>query len=298
MHSEKLSKNAEILREALQEDHWEQDVTCRELENFFKEKQKQLPENCEFVIVAKQAGVFSGSSWMAGFAELLNLEYRLLRQEGEDFLPGDLLVVARASPLAILRFERTLLNGLQIFCGVATRTRRFVEIVETASRLAGVEVAPGVFHTRKTTPLLRSFQLEAVLAGGGALHRSHLEERVLVKENHKYLLGEQRLKFDEFVDYVVARYPDSLIEVETVEEALAVMARGARHLMLDNFSPDEVKRALKIFGGRVEIEISGGLNETNISKYVLPGVQRLSVGSLTHGASSIDLSLDWKDTLS
>ena len=172
----------------------------------------------------------------------------------------------------------------------------------------GLGVVPGLYHTRKTTPMIRDFEIAAVIAGGGKAHRRDLAERILVKENHKQLLAlKEGTSYSEFAAFAMKRsvelkLPEPLFEVETIEEAKALVTVGCRCLMLDNFNPEQIRvvapelhamfRALH--GRDLELEISGGVNEANLAEYVLKGVDRISLGSLTHGVKSLDLSLDWK----
>jgi nicotinate-nucleotide pyrophosphorylase (carboxylating) len=178
---------------------------------------------------------------------------------------------------------------------VATKTRRFVALVEAVwKRAGGTGPAPGVYHTRKTSPLFRDLEREAIVSGGGRLHRRDLADSVLFKENHKEVLRGEGLSWADLVTTLGgARVKTSLIEVENPAEARAVVDAGARLIMLDNFSPSQVRETVAGLPADVTVEVSGGLDFETIVDFVIPGVHRLSVGSLTHSAPSLDLSLDW-----
>ena len=138
--------------------------------------------------------------------------------------------------------------------------------------------------------------MRAVEAGGGKIHRRNLKERVLLKENHKYLALASGLSFEGLVEEALRADPLAMIEVENPQEAFKVCSLGARHIMLDNFSPEQVAETLKPLKGRVEIEISGGINSENLSRFLFDGVSRLSTSVMTMRAGALDLSLDWKNS--
>lgn len=282
----------ELARLALREDGWEQsDVTTECLEKYLHSQAACLGAQA-FYLIAKEQGVFSGSRWIEAVGDVTGLMLRSCLAEGETFHAGQILCRGLGYAALVLRAERVLLNGLQQWCGVATRTRACVQLVEQSALQQGM-VAPGVYHTRKTLPLFRELQVEAVRAGGGRRHRTSLSERVLFKENHKFFVHHDFAQFLKFT-FSQAEYADALIEVETTDEALLAAQLGARALMLDNFSPALAQETLARLPKGIEVEISGGLRLENLADYVLPGVTRLSLGSLTHSIRSIDISLDWE----
>ena len=301
-----MHNTIELLAQTLQEDRWEQDVTTSALKDFVGAQLKD--RRLDFSIIAKQDGVFSGGEWVREIAKIADAGDLKVWTEGAVFQKGDLLVRGSALAERVLSFERSLLNGLARFCAIATQARRLTERVATLARERGLGVVPGLYHTRKTTPMIRDFEIAAVIAGGGKAHRRDLAERILVKENHKQLLAlKEGTSYSEFAAFAMKRsvelkLPEPLFEVETIEEAKALVTVGCRCLMLDNFNPEQIRvvapelhamfRALH--GRDLELEISGGVNEANLADYVLKGVDRISLGSLTHGVKSLDLSLDWK----
>lgn len=183
---------------------------------------------------------------------------------------------------SLLTAERTALNFLQRLSGIATQTRRFADLVAGS----GVRVV----DTRKTTPGFRALEKYAVRCGGGHNHRSSLGEHVLIKDNHIAAAGS--------VARAVARAKDAaphtaLVEVEakTMAEVRAACRAGAGVLLLDNMTPAQVRAAVKAIAGRARVEVSGGIRYSNLEDYLLPGVDVISVGALTHSAPAADLSL-------
>ncbi|MBS1982553.1 MAG: hypothetical protein JST16_00160 [Bdellovibrionales bacterium] len=287
----------ETARLALEEDFALNDVTTSALDSFLTSRAEAMPEHAAFYLVAKQAGVFAGRAWAEAVCELMELEITALHADGQLLAVGDVLLRAHGNPRKILAAERTLLNGLQYACGVATLTRAFVEKVELTWKQHGASgtAAPGVYHTRKTPPLLRALAVDAVVAGGGRLHRQHLADRVLFKENHKQWVLRAGLSLSEVVAYFETwGFEDALIEVETIDEAVTSARAGAKYLLLDNFTPEQVQECLARLPAGLQIEVSGGLSFEGVARYCRPGVTRLSVGALTRDVRTLDLSLDWE----
>jgi nicotinate-nucleotide pyrophosphorylase (carboxylating) len=197
------------------------------------------------------------------------------------------IAVARISGPArsILAAERTAINFLQRLCGIATLTRSFVDRV----RGTGIKI----LDTRKTTPGLRAFEKQAVLAGGGTNHRFSLSDAVLIKDNHLTIAG----SIDSAINKVRAKEPEAKIEVEakTLSEVQAAAQCNVQAIMLDNMSPDMVRSALKLIPPSCFVELSGGINLNNIDRYLIEGVDAISIGALTHSAPSIDISLEVED---
>jgi len=285
----------EVVAAALAEDTFLSDVTAEQIELYFGLKQIDPNFNKSFYIAAKAQGVFSGKRWIELLSQSTESEIQLLVEEGEEIYPGKTLLQGRASWKLILALERTLLNGLQVFSGIATDSRLYVNALRNQWEKLGhsKESCPKLYHTRKIAPLIRDFVLDAVLAGGVFLHRKNLSDRVLVKENHKYLLKEKNIEYADFAKFVVSLRKNALFEVENLTEALSLTEVGVKFLMLDNFTPDQVREAVASLPKDVEIEISGGLNLQNLSSYLVPGLQRISIGAVTHSYKALDMSLDW-----
>lgn len=243
-------------------------------------------------LVAKSTGVLAGLDCaVQAFRELdPNCHIDPQRGDGDRFAPGDLVLRVRGAMRALLVAERTALNFVQRLSGIATMTRAFVDAVAgTGAR---------ILDTRKTTPGLRLLEKAAVLAGGGCNHRIGLYDQVLLKENH---FGFARpASYEEVVRRCVAGQSAPVIaEARDVGEALAVVRGGAAVVLLDNFTPgpelrravDAVRAAAAAAGRAIEIEASGGVNLRTVRAFAESGVDRISVGALTHSAPAADLSL-------
>lgn len=189
---------------------------------------------------------------------------------------------------AILRAERPLLNLMQRACGIATMTRQYVDAV------AGTDCR--VLHTRKTTPGLRTFEVHAVLAGGGALHRLDLATTVMVKDNHwQALRASGRTLAEALADAVADGVTGLQVEVEAVEQVDEAVAAGATRLLIDNQTPETVRAwAARARTARptIEIEATGGITLATIRSYALAGADFVSTGALTHSVAAADLGLE------
>jgi nicotinate-nucleotide pyrophosphorylase (carboxylating) len=182
---------------------------------------------------------------------------------------------------AILTGERTALNLLGRLSGVATLTARYVELV-TGTRAV-------ILDTRKTTPGLRALERYAVRCGGGQNHRAGLYDRILLKENHLRLAGG--------IAAAVAALGDRggvtvEVEAESLEQVVEALGAGVDWILLDNMPPAEVARAVEVVGGRVPLEVSGGVTLATVRAYAETGVDAISVGALTHSARSLAVSLE------
>ena len=209
------------------------------------------------------------------------LRWHAHAREGE-WREGGLLAEVAGRAGSILRAERVALNFLGRLSGIATATARYVEAVDgTGAR---------ILDTRKTTPGLRALEKEAVRAGGGVSHREGLYDAILVKENHAALAG----GVAEAARRALAAAPAGVIvEVEcaTLAEVAAALEAGVPRLLLDNMSPDELRRAVQLAGGRASLEASGGITLETIRAVAETGVDYISVGALTHSAPALDVSL-------
>ena len=209
------------------------------------------------------------------------LEFRALTDDGGWREPGPLAELSGAAN-AILAGERVALNFLGRLSGIATLTARFVQAVEgTGAR---------ILDTRKTTPGLRAFEKEAVLAGGGTNHRRGLWDAVLVKENHSALAG----GVGEATRRALAGAPPGVVvEVEcaTLAEVAEAIECGAGRILLDNMDLAGLREAVGLVGGRAVLEASGGVTLDTVRGIAETGVDYISVGALTHSAPALDVSL-------
>jgi nicotinate-nucleotide pyrophosphorylase (carboxylating) len=251
-------------------------------------------------LTAKGAGVVCGADLVERVVRLLDpaaIAEELLA-DGTGVRPGSVVAVVRGRARALLAAERTLLNLVQRMSGVATLTRRFVDAV------AGTGAA--ILDTRKTAPGLRPFDKRAVAAGGGVNHRAGLWDLVLVKSNHLIFGAVPRTGAPRPIEAAIAaaraapasRSLQLEIEVFDVDEALRAAAAGADLVLLDNFEPARVREAVATVRAhhsreQVGLEASGGITLENVRAFAEAGVDRISVGALTHSAAALDLSLSF-----
>jgi nicotinate-nucleotide pyrophosphorylase (carboxylating) len=244
----------------------------------------------EAIITAKESGVISGQKCASEIFLQLDsrVEYNAVIGDGGRVKRGNEISRLEGPIAAILSGERTTLNFLQHLSGVATMTYLFVEVV------AGTGVK--ILDTRKTIPGLRMLEKMAVTHGGGVNHRNTLKEMILVKENHIIVAGGMEAAISRMSD---EELKTAEIEVSSLEQLRILSKAIPGRIMLDNFSPEDVKAAiseLKSWGGdRPEIEVSGGITIDNIKSYARPGVDYISVGCLTSSAKALDMSLMVKE---
>ena len=213
-----------------------------------------------------------------------SLEVEILKPEGADAAAGEILLTLSGRAYSILIAERTALNFAQRLCGVATLTRRFVEAANRP------EMA--LLDTRKTTPGWRALEKAAVVCGGGTNHRMGLYDAIMIKDNHVALWGGGTIA--DAVTAARAKFPALKIEVEvdTLEQLEAVLPAMPDWVLLDNMSPEKLKKAVELCDGRCQTEASGGISLETIGAIAATGVDAVSVGALTHAAVAIDLGLD------
>ncbi|WP_304171244.1 carboxylating nicotinate-nucleotide diphosphorylase [Phenylobacterium aquaticum] len=234
---------------------------------------------------ARQAGVVSGLACarLAILALDPSARFEALSQDGDLVAPGAVLAKVSANARALLSAERTALNLMGRLSGVATLTRAYVDAVAgTSARIV---------DTRKTTPGLRALEKYAVRCGGGVNHRFGLDDAILIKDNHVAACGG--------VGEAVRRARAAaghLTKVEVEVDSLAQLAEaleaGPDVIMLDNFALEDLRRAVALTAGRVQLEASGGVNLATVRAIAETGVQVISVGALTHSAPVLDIGLD------
>jgi nicotinate-nucleotide pyrophosphorylase (carboxylating) len=233
---------------------------------------------------SKQALVVAGLTVVERLIHIVdsNLQYKTLSTDGDTVATGTPLAEVQGSARSILAVERVTLNILQRMCGIATLTSQYVEKVNgTRARVA---------DTRKTVPGLRLLDKYAVACGGGVNHRMGLFDAILIKNNH--------LEFHASIGAAIkaARThagPEFQIEVEvpTPEDVVEAIEAGADMILLDNFTPSQTLEAVKLCAGRVPLESSGGINLDTIRHFAETGVDRISVGALTHSPPAVDIHL-------
>jgi nicotinate-nucleotide pyrophosphorylase (carboxylating) len=236
-------------------------------------------------LVARQAGVVAGLSVAAYVFEVVGqgrLRVEFGTQDGARVAAGEVLATVRGPVRDMLTAERTALNLLGHLSGIATLTRTWVDAV------AGTDAR--IRDTRKTLPGLRALEKYAVRMGGGVNHRMSLSDAALVKDNHVAAAGGVVAAFE----LVRAAHPGLPLEVEvdTVEQARAVLDAGADLVLLDNMAPAQLREVVAYAAGRARLEASGGLRLRDARAVAQSGVDYLAVGALTHSAPVLDIGLD------
>lgn len=208
------------------------------------------------------------------------------KKDGDAMQPGEIAFEAEAKIYTILTCERLVLNCMQRMSGIATLTKKYTD------KLKGYHTK--LLDTRKTTPNFRLLEKEAVRIGGGYNHRFGLYDMIMLKDNHIDYCGGLEPAIMKAWRYVQEKKPGLKIEVETrnIEDVKKVIHIGkVDRIMLDNFSPGQIKEALAIINGAYETEASGGINYENMELYAATGVDFISSGAIIHQAKSLDLSL-------
>lgn len=239
-------------------------------------------------VLAKEPTILCGQQWFEECIHALDFTATIAWNYGDgDQVPSDTIVcTVEAHARSLLSAERTALNFLQMLSGVATKTRAFVQAtVGSTPNPCGVLV----IDTRKTLPGLRQAQKYAVRVGGGSNHRMALWDGILIKENHIAAAGgiPEVLAQAQALEAGV----DIQIEVENLEELRVALTSGAKNVLLDDFSLEDVRRAVEYTAGRAVLEVSGGVDLESVRGIASTGVDRISIGKLTKDVRAIDLSL-------
>jgi nicotinate-nucleotide pyrophosphorylase (carboxylating) len=241
----------------------------------------------EALVIARKPGVLSGGDAAARVFEMIEprSEYHALMPDGTRLQAGD--EVARVTgPLgSILIGERTALNFLQRMSGIATMTRRYADALAPYPDTT-------LLDTRKTTPGLRFLERAAVRAGGGHNHRDGLWDAILIKDNHIEAAGSVR----EAIKRARKAAMPVEVEVETLEQLREALDSNAEIVLLDNMPVELMRKAVEITAGRAKLEASGGMTLEGAAAAARAGVDRISVGALTHSAPALDLSLEVRRT--
>lgn len=263
----------------------------------------------EAAVVARQPGVIAGlpAARMAVAECDRRLEWRPLVEDGQPVRPGQVVAELRGPARNLLTVERLMLNVLSRLSGIATLTRRYVDAVDgTGAR---------IFDTRKTTPGWRRLEKYAVRQGGGWNHRARLCDAILIKDNHLAIARDSddstcRTPADAVRrarEFIAEMAPPSIaqqmiveVEVDTLQQLEDVLAAGPDLVLLDNMSLETLKQAVAMRNAAapaVELEASGGIRLENVRDVALTGVERISVGALTHAAEWFDVGLDYRGPL-
>jgi nicotinate-nucleotide pyrophosphorylase (carboxylating) len=244
----------------------------------------------EAEVIAKESGVIAGIEEALTFLESFGLQVNILVSDGSKVKPKTAILRIVGDARTLLSIERTLLNLLSRMSGIATVTSRLVEKV----RKAGYKTR--VACTRKVAPGLSYFDKRAVMIGGGDTHRLHLDDMILVKDNHLAIIGDLS-KAVKKVREAVSFSKKVEVEVSTMEDALKAAEAGVDIVMLDNFTPEQAERTLEVLKKRrlrnkVLVESSGGITEKNMLEFAATGVDIISLGEITDSAKAFDMSLE------
>ena len=265
------------LQEFLSEDLGRGDITSNLLEK------KEISAR----IITKQETIVSGTNFAKQLFSLKKCKTRIIKKDGTKVKPNQVILEMKGNTTAILSCERTCLNLLSRMCGISTKTNKLNAIIRKVSKKTKL------FATRKTAPGLRYFDKIAVEIGGGKKHRMTLNEMIMFKDNH--------LAVEKSIFSLVAKAKRTRkkieVEVENEKDAILVATLGVDIIMLDNFTPKQIKNTINNLISlnlrkKVKIEASGGINEKNIARYARTGVDMISVGEITNSVQGIDLSLE------
>lgn len=276
---QRLSVDA-IIEKALLEDIGEGDHTSL----------STIPRNAigRAQLLVKQQGILSGMDIARKVFKKVDPAITMTDylSDGSKIKPGDIAFSILGPSISILKAERLVLNFMQRMSGIATTTSLYVE------KLEGLNTR--VLDTRKTTPLLRELEKQAVTHGGGLNHRFGLYDMIMIKDNHVDFAGGIEKAIKSVNEYLEKNRLKLKIEIEVrnLKELEQVLNIGGVHrIMLDNFPVDTLSKAVKLVNGKFETEASGGINLDTIRSYAETGVDFVSVGALTHQIQSLDLSL-------
>lgn len=274
---------ANIIDLALDEDLGHGDVTTEAL----------IPSdlNGKASVLIKEPGILAGIEIAGKVFQRVDpsLEMEILIKDGTRVQPGDVVATISGGVASILKAERIAINFLQRLSGIATQTAEYV----TKTSDFPVDIT----DTRKTTPGLRFLEKYAVLKGGGKNHRLHLGDGILVKDNHLAALRAMGMSMKEIVLKAKKNAPPGMlieIEVTSAEEAAEVAAAGADIILLDNMAPGEMRLVLDALPDRVMTEASGGITLSSVRDAAAAGVNRISVGALTHSPRALNISLEFQ----
>lgn len=240
------------------------------------------------VLKIKENGILAGVALAQEIFHFLEpgAVFTLFKKDGDRVAKGEIAFEVAAGIHTILKAERLALNCMQRMSGIATLTNVYVE------KIKGYPAR--ILDTRKTTPLFREHEKEAVRIGGGTNHRMGLYDMVMLKDNHIDFCGGIEKAIEKTNQYLQQHSLPLKIEIETrsIADVQRVLAVGGVHrIMLDNYTPAQIEEAVALIGGRYETEASGGIMLDNIVDYARTGVDFISVGAIIHHAVSMDLSL-------
>lgn len=248
-----------------------------------------IPENAmgKSKLLIKEPGVLAGVEIVKEIFHRFDptMKVEVFINDGSEVKPGDVAMVVEGKVRSLLQTERLMLNVMQRMSGIATMTRKY------AKQLEGTNTK--VLDTRKTTPGMRMLEKMAVKIGGGENHRIGLFDMILLKDNHVDFAGGIENAITGAKKYLAEKGKDLKIEIEVrnFDELQQVLnIGGVDRIMLDNFTPENTRKAVEMIGGKYETESSGGITFDTLREYAETGVDYISVGALTHSVKGLDMS--------
>lgn len=238
-------------------------------------------------LLIKESGILAGVEIAKQIFHRFDpaMKVTVFMEDGAEVKPGDVVMIVEGKVQSLLQTERLMLNVMQRMSGVATMTRNYVKQLE--------DTRTRVLDTRKTTPGMRMLEKMAVKIGGGVNHRIGLFDMILLKDNHVDFAGGIEKAIRRAKEYCRSKGKELKIEIEVrnFDELKQVLEiGGVDRIMLDNFTPENTKKAVDMIGGRYETESSGGITFDTLRDYALCGVDYISVGALTHSVKGLDMS--------
>ena len=238
-------------------------------------------------IISRQEGVLAGVKFAGDIFRLKGCNVKIIKKDGAKLKSNQIILQISGNAGTVLSCERTALNLLSRMSGIATQTNFLV------SKIRKINKKTKLYSTRKTAPGLRFFDKEAIMIGGGHKHRMSLNDMVMIKDNHLLVTN----SMEGIIKNARKRHKHVEVEVENQRDAMIAASSGATIVMLDNFSPAQIKKTIttlqkKKLRKKVKLEVSGGINSKNITAYAKTGVDMISVGSITNSVKGLDLSLE------
>ena len=238
-------------------------------------------------IISRDDGILAGVKFAGDVFRLKGCNIKIIKKDGAKLKSNQIILQVSGDARNILSCERTALNLLSRMSGIATQTNLLV------SKIKKINKKTSLYSTRKTAPGLRFFDKEAIMIGGGHKHRMSLNDMVMIKDNHLLVSN----SMEDIIKKARKRHKHVEVEVENQKDAILAANSGATIVMLDNFSPTQIKKTIialqkKKLRSKVKLEASGGINSKNITAYAKTGVDMISVGSITNSVKGLDLSLE------
>ncbi len=238
-------------------------------------------------IISRDDGIIAGIKFAKDIFKLKRIHVKSFKTDGSKVRANQKILQISGNSRDILSCERTVLNLLSRMSGIATQTNFLVTQIKKFSKKTKL------YSTRKTAPGLRYFDKEAVRIGGGYKHRLSLNDMIMIKDNHLLLSN----SMEDIIKKARRKHKRVEVEVENQNDSILAAKCGATIVMLDNFSPTQIKKTIdslerKKLRGKVQLEASGGINAKNITAYAKTGVDMISVGSITNSVKGLDLSLE------